>query len=72
LAGDLWRHLYETCFKAGETDPAWEAPVRCILDHGSLARRILKALGGDRSREHLQEVYSELCDGLERGAVFLD
>jgi len=41
-----------------------------MLEHGPLARRILRALGTDHSSTHLQHVYRELCDCLEMGRMF--
>jgi hypothetical protein len=40
------------------------------LEHGPLARRILRALGPDFSRGQLRTVYRELCDCLEEGRMF--
>lgn len=64
-AGRLWRHLIETA----DLEPAWEAPLQTIIEHGPLARRILKA-AGDCAPVHLHEVYAALCDCLAEGRSF--
>jgi gamma-glutamyl:cysteine ligase YbdK (ATP-grasp superfamily) len=70
-AGELWRHLVEEAFPAGrESGAAWREPLALILDHGPLARRILRALGSDFSRQHLRAVWRSLCDCLEDGRMF--
>jgi gamma-glutamyl:cysteine ligase YbdK (ATP-grasp superfamily) len=69
-AGDAWRALYEAAAPDMERDPAWDAPLAAILGQGCLARRILRALGGDVSRPNLVAVYRRLADCLEAGEVF--
>ncbi|MBW8364694.1 MAG: hypothetical protein K0M39_09075 [Rhizobium sp.] len=68
-AGELWRHLVETA--ALDHDGPWHAPLRVILEQGPLARRILRAIGADASKAHLQTVYRALCDCLETGRIFV-
>jgi gamma-glutamyl:cysteine ligase YbdK (ATP-grasp superfamily) len=77
--GDLWRHLAREAFAAGATDEAaFGADLRVILDEGTLARRILRALGADAEvdggleipRSHLREVYGRLADCLAAGELF--
>ena len=63
-AGDLWRNLL-----AAETGP-WRGHVEFILEHGTLASRILQAVGEDCSRPRLREVYGDLCECLARGDIF--
>jgi len=43
-----------------------------MLEQGPLARRILRALGPDCSKDRLHAVYLELCDCLETGKMFVD
>lgn len=69
-AGELWRHLVETA--APDHDGPWHAPLRVILEQGPLARRILRAIGTDTSKAHLQTIYRALCDCLEAGRMFVD
>ena len=69
-AGELWRHLVETTLP--DHGGPWHAPLRVILEQGPLARRILRAIGADASKAHLQTVYRALCDCLEMGRMFVD
>ena len=55
----------------GDDGAAWWRPiVSAILAHGPLARRILRAVGRDVSRERLAPVYEELCRCLAEGRMF--
>lgn len=68
-AQDLWQHLIETLLPR---PPAGAGEVyRLYLRKGSLARRIISALGPAPTREELGRVYARLCDCLERGEPFL-
>lgn len=69
-AGELWRHLVESA--ALDTSGPWREPLRVMLDHGPLARRILRALGRAKGRTSLHAVYQELCDCLDAGRMFKD
>lgn len=69
-AGELWRHLIETT--SLDRSAHWREPLRVILEHGPLARRILRALGPAYGQAHLHEVYRALCDCLEAGRMFVD
>lgn len=68
-AGELWRHLVEV---TGLLDSAsWREPLGILLDHGPLARRILRALPADFTPDALRAVYRELADCLDAGKLFL-
>jgi gamma-glutamyl:cysteine ligase YbdK (ATP-grasp superfamily) len=67
-AGELWRHLVEATLE--EPGP-WREPLEIMLEHGPLARRILRAVGRDCPEAGLRTVYRELCDCLEQGRMFL-
>jgi len=47
------------------------SPLEVIFENGTLARRILRALGGHADRDRLMKVYSRLCDCLAEGRVFV-
>lgn len=68
-AGDLWCHLLETVGLLTTTS-AWAAPLRTMLRHGPLARRLLTACGDTPSHERLSTVYGVLGDCLAAGAMF--
>jgi len=70
-ARELWQYLIETRLAhAADYAVHWQAPLETTLRHGPLARRIVKAVGSDSSREKLASVYRELCGCLERGEMF--
>lgn len=68
-AGRLWRHLFASAVAAG-LPAEFVAPLETILDHGSLATRIARALGPAPDRARIAEVYESLCTCLERGRIF--
>ncbi|TFW04957.1 glutamate--cysteine ligase [Oxalobacteraceae bacterium OM1] len=71
-ARELWWHLVERMQKdTAAQDPFWREPLRNILDHGPLARRILAAAGNAPSRGAIEAVYRELCGCLQEGRMFL-
>jgi hypothetical protein len=63
----LWRHLLE---RAGPLDHSHQAAVNTILDHGPLARRILRETGDNPDARRLFAVYRELCECLACGRMF--
>jgi len=67
VAGEVWASLLH------DLDPAqawWQPTIDAILREGPLARRILREMGGDTSRERIAEVYRALCQCLEDGRMF--
>ncbi|MGE5319899.1 MAG: glutamate-cysteine ligase family protein, partial [Hyphomicrobiaceae bacterium] len=67
-AGELWRHLITRIGLNRST--FWAGTLHVMLEHGPLARRILRSLGSDHSSARLQDVYRGLCDCLETGCMF--
>jgi gamma-glutamyl:cysteine ligase YbdK (ATP-grasp superfamily) len=65
-AGEVWRHLVETLLPRSP----WRPRLDRILDEGTLATRILRAVGDDADRPHLRAVYEQLCECLVRGRMF--
>ncbi|MFZ5511651.1 MAG: carboxylate-amine ligase [Pseudomonadota bacterium] len=66
-ARELWHLLTES---DGALAP-WRAPLAAIWEQGTLARRIVRAVGADHRREQLRQVYGELCACLEQDRLFL-
>jgi carboxylate-amine ligase len=66
-AGGLWRRLVDRL--ASECAPCRDA-LAVILDEGTLARRILRAVGDAPAPERVREVYGALCDCLAEGRMF--
>lgn len=60
--GELWETLVAETFEAG---PDLTEAIDVIVRRGSLAERILEAVGPKLGRERVQEVYSALSDCLE-------
>jgi len=48
----------------------WRKPLEFILLRGSLARRLLRAVGPRPDRAALHELYTALCDALQAGKQF--
>jgi len=70
-AGNAWRALLDACARdATLAGVWWRAPLDVIIEHGPLARRILRATGACPSRRKLHDVYSTLCDCLRDGRMF--
>jgi len=69
-AGELWHHLIETTSPENSVNRG--EPLRVMLDHGPLARRILRALGPSNGKACLHGIYQELCNCLEAGRMFVD
>ncbi|HJV73042.1 MAG TPA: glutamate-cysteine ligase family protein, partial [Noviherbaspirillum sp.] len=67
-ARELWQYLVERMPK--DDTQQWRAPLETILRQGTLARRILRALGDDYSHARLHAVYRKLCDCLHEGRMF--
>jgi carboxylate-amine ligase len=68
-AGDLWRTLVE---RHAGSDPALAEhlpTLEVLLGEGCVARRLLRRLGGEPTREALAAVYRELGDCLREGRL---
>ncbi len=68
-ASDLWRRLFERVSER-ELNSFWRAPLEHILERGTLARRIVAAVGRNPSRARLRSVYGRLADCLQQGVLF--
>jgi hypothetical protein len=65
---ELWEHLLEKT--ADLIDKAHMEILQMILDKGTLASRIRKALPKDFARDDLRSVYGELCRSLANNQLF--
>ena len=71
---ELWQHL-AGALSAGESpllDPLWLKTLDPIIEAGTLARRILQAVGPEAKKERIFEVYHTLADHLAHGTLFLE
>jgi gamma-glutamyl:cysteine ligase YbdK (ATP-grasp superfamily) len=72
-AGILWQRLIESEMPVEPRQgKSCREALQTILREGSLARRILNAIGSDFSRRRLETVYRELCDCLDEDRMFLE
>ncbi len=70
-AREAWQQLIEAWWReAPGQKPAWERPLKVILEQGPLARRILRAVGLECPPALQETVYWSLCDCLDRGTPF--
>lgn len=72
-AGQLWKHLLTWSDSTGAAAlPDELKPVaEQVVHSGTLASRILKAVGDDFSPARLRTIYSQLCDCLAENELFI-
>jgi gamma-glutamyl:cysteine ligase YbdK (ATP-grasp superfamily) len=68
-AGELWQHVLEATTVL-EAQAPWALPLRTMIQHGPLARRIMRALQEDFSPARLDAVYRRLCTCLSTNTLF--
>lgn len=66
-AGELWRHLAGPLLDGSP----WAPALRIQLEHGPLARRLLRGLGSEPSAARIAGTYRALCTCLATGSMFL-
>ncbi len=72
-ARELWHHLLDQTLgiaSGGSSSEFWREPLRTILEHGPLSRRITAALV-DNLPKRLMPVYRNICECLSTGRMFL-
>ena len=67
-ARDLWAHLLETV--RDDLAPEHAAAIGHILEHGTLARRLVTALGAAPDRDALRSVYGDLAACLRENRFY--
>jgi carboxylate-amine ligase len=67
-AQEVWWHIRENI--DGQLGPEAGSAFRRLLQHGTLAHRIVQAIDGDYRREHLRHVYRHLAAQLQANAFF--
>ena len=71
-ASELWQNLIETLFAGnGAESVPWRDSWDIYLQQGTLARRILRALGDQPERDQVRATYAALCESLQQGKVFI-
>ncbi len=72
-AGELWNHIHKKLLNSGTTTlDKWGEEIGVVLREGPLAKRMLKSLNGDYSRESITRIYTRLADCLAQNKLFLD
>lgn len=65
----IWNHLF-TMMQNSELVSKYSQNLRTILDEGTLASRILRALGETQNHPKIREVYRKLSSCLQEGVLF--
>ncbi len=64
--GDLWQHLVKTLRSEDSSLDSLMAPLKIILEHGTLSTRILKIVGDSFSHDELHDAYDQVADCLQQ------
>lgn len=70
-AGQLWKHLVDSMATEDGTVKKFRPVLDVILDQGTLATRMLKAMSGDPQRAGLLVTYKKLAACLEENKMFI-
>jgi gamma-glutamyl:cysteine ligase YbdK (ATP-grasp superfamily) len=70
-AAELWAHIIEESGDEVCGQPSIGQALDVLIEHGPLARRILRAVGPRPSRAAIESVYQRLCECLERGEMLV-
>lgn len=65
----VWLHLFQ--ISKSNIDESHHKAIETILEHGTLATRILKAIGTNDSQEHIIKIYTALGECLEENKMFI-
>jgi len=72
IVGELWKVILNRLIVLTPSLKKWEQPqLETILNQGSLAERILQALGGDHTEDHIKKVYRQLSGCLAQNRMFI-
>ncbi|WP_338358422.1 glutamate-cysteine ligase family protein [Yeosuana marina] len=66
---NIWNHLYQLA--KPNINKSYQEALEIILSEGTLATRILKAVGSDYSEKNIQKVYLELAICLQENRLFV-
>jgi gamma-glutamyl:cysteine ligase YbdK (ATP-grasp superfamily) len=71
-ASELWQHIWQNLSRRGSPSlEVYKKELSVILKEGTLAFRIVKAVGKKCSHEDISSVYRKLCDCLANNKIFL-
>jgi carboxylate-amine ligase len=70
-ANDLWKHILKeaTLYYPDEINP-WSKELNSLLEKGTLATRIMRAIDGINTPDNIRLVYQELADCLSNDEMF--
>jgi hypothetical protein len=73
LASELWKHILDLLLKKGNLSlDRYKKELNVILEEGTLAHRIVRAINKDQSTENIASVYRRLSDCLSQNKMFLN
>ncbi|MTI39584.1 carboxylate-amine ligase [Fulvivirga lutimaris] len=71
-AKEVWRHIFNKVVDAYPDEMApWKETINTIINKGTLASRIIKALDNVYSEDNIKLVYQELADCLANNEMFV-
>lgn len=71
-ATELWQHIWQQVAKKGNVQlGSVQTEMNAIFNHGTLAHRIVKALGNDLRKENIIQVYKALSRCLAENKMFI-
>jgi carboxylate-amine ligase len=70
--GELWGHILQQNINSGNSLNRWKPEIDVILKQGTLSQRIIRALGGNYSRQNIIEVYKKLSRCLDQNKMFME
>jgi gamma-glutamyl:cysteine ligase YbdK (ATP-grasp superfamily) len=72
-ASELWQHIFNKIVSDGNDSlKRWMPEIDVILKQGTLAHRIMKAVGPQLSRENILSVYKQLASCLAQNKMFIN
>lgn len=71
LVGEVWGRLSSVALSAGTMPAELAGPLKTILEHGPLARRITGSVAHNPSPSGILRVYHRLADCLAQGEMFV-
>ena len=73
LACELWKHILDLLLKKGNPSlDRYKKELNVILEEGTLAHRIVRAIDNDQSTEKIASVYRRLSECLSQNKMFLN
>lgn len=71
-ANELWKYLFNKISSSAQVMEKWKPELEIILTEGTLAERIVRALGADTSADSIKKIYRQLCGCLAQNKMFIN